>query len=166
MPTTARPTELSPTSPSARAAPPRPQAEGPARQDNEAALVCVDPTQLDAIWPHVEPLLARAFRKPCDDTLAAIEKDVRAGRSLLWIVWRDALLAALTTKIMRTPTRKVLRIECCAGREIACWIALIGELEDYGRREGCDVCRIEGRKGWRAMLKDYREPWIVLERGL
>jgi len=114
----------------------------------------------------VQPLLARAFRDGADDTLAAIEQDVRAGRSLLWIVWRDALLAALTTKIMRTPTRKVLRIECCAGREIGCWIALIRQLEDYGRREGCDVCRIEGRKGWRAMLKDYREPWIVLQKVL
>jgi hypothetical protein len=147
-------------------APPRPAAEGPARQSNNPVLVCVDPARVDAIWPHVRPLLSRAFRKRADDTLAAIEADVRAGDSLLWIVWGDALLAALTTRIMRTPTRKVLRIECCAGRAIARWIALIAELEDYGRREGCDVCRIEGRKGWRAMLRNYREPWIVLEKVL
>jgi len=110
--------------------------------------------------------LAGAYRKPADDTLAAIEADVRAGASRLWIVWRDAIIAAATTKIMRTPTRKVLRVECCAGRDVADWIGFIRALEDHGRREGCDVCRVEGRKGWRAMLKDYREPWIVLEKVL
>jgi hypothetical protein len=111
-------------------------------------------------------MLARAFRKPADDTLAAIEADVRAGHSLLWIVWGSELIAAATTKIMQAPARKVLRIECCAGREMPRWIGFIQALEDYGRREGCDVCRVEGRAGWRALLTDYRQPWIVLEKAL
>jgi len=148
------------------AAPPRPQAEGPARQASSAALLCVDPARVAEIWPHVEPLLAQAYREGADDTLAAIEADVPAGESLLWVVWDDAITAAATTKIMRTPTRKVLRVECCAGRDVARWIGFIRALEDYGRRQGCEVCRVEGRKGWRAMLTDYREPWIVLEKVL
>src|SRR5947208_1740654 len=84
-----------------------------------AELLGVDPADVDAVWPHVQSLLARAYLKPADDTLAAIEADVRAGESVLWIVWRGEIIAAATTKIMRTPTRKVLRVECCAGRDVA-----------------------------------------------
>lgn len=131
-------------------------------------LVCVDPKQASAVWPHARLLLATAFHgRPADDTIAAIEADVRAGRSLLWIVWGGgAIIAAATTKIIQTPTRKVLRVECCAGREMPRWIGFIRELEDYGKREGCAVCRVEGRQGWKAMLTDYRQPWIVLEKVL
>jgi len=143
---------------------PRPTA--PSRTSRSGDLLCVDPSRVDEVWPQVEPLLARAYRRFADDTLAAIEADVRAGESLLWIVWRDAIVAAATTKVMLTPTRKVLRVECCAGRGVTDWIGFIRALEEYGRREGCAVCRVEGRRGWRALLKDYREPWIVLEKVL
>lgn len=131
-------------------------------------LVCVDPARVGEIWPHVRLLLQTAFeRHPVDDTIDAIEADVRSGASLLWIIWgAGGLLAAGTTKIMQTPTRKVLRIECWAGREMRRWIGLIRGLEDYGRKEGCAVCHIEGREGWGKMLTDYHQPWIVLEKAL
>src|SRR6185312_3525843 len=97
--------------------PTMPRSTAPSRISPSAELVCVDPGRVAEIWPHVRPLLARAYLRPADDTLAAIEADVRAGESRLWIVWCGEILAAATTKIMRTPMRKVLRVECCAGRD-------------------------------------------------
>lgn len=150
MPTTPRPIELSATSPSAD------------------VLVCVDPAQVGTIWPHAKLLLTMAYlHHPVDDTIEAIEADVFSGASLLWIVWGpNGIIAAATTKIMQTPTRKVLRVECAAGSEMHRWLNFIKELERYGRQEGCAVCRVEGREGWSKMLTDYRQPWIVLEKVL
>src|SRR5258708_19364 len=92
MPTTPKPTELSATSPSVD------------------VLVCVDPAQVSAIWPQAKLLLTTAYlHHPVDDTIEAIEADVRSGASLLWIVWGRGIIAAATTKIMQTPTHKVLR---------------------------------------------------------
>lgn len=137
--------------------------------DKRDAVVRVDAAQVAQIWPQARPLIARAYhgRGRHDDDLAAIEADVLAGASVLWIVCGEAgLIAAGTTKIMQTPLRKVLRIECWAGRDMPRWLGGIRAIEDYGRAHGCAVCRIEGRKGWKAMLPDYREPYVVLEKDL
>jgi len=131
-------------------------------------LVCVDPTQVEKIWPHARLLLQSAFvGRQHDDTIEAIEADVMSGASLLWIIWDGTgLLAAATTKVMSSPTRKVLRVECAAGREMHRWLHLLRGIEDYGREQGCAVCRIEGREGWKSWLPDYRQPHIVLEKAL
>jgi hypothetical protein len=139
-----------------------------AKIESDHALVCVDPAHVDQIWPHVHLLLQGAYLgRQRDDTIEAIGNDVKAGHSLLWIVWDGTgILAAATTKVMQMVTRKVLRVECCAGKEVHRWIAVLREIETYGKREGCEVCRIEGREGWKKLLPDYREPYIVLEKVL
>jgi hypothetical protein len=132
-----------------------------------AALVCVPPDQIGAIWPHAAPFIERPFAKRGDDTPESIRADIEAGHALLWIVWDgSALIAAAVTRIMSTVRRRVLRIVCCAGNDVHRWIHLIKELEAYGKREGCDVCRVEGREGWKTMLSEYRQPYIVLEKAL
>lgn len=130
------------------------------------ALVCVPPDQVDAIWPHVAPFIERPFAKRGDDTPESIKSDIDAGDALLWVIWDGSLLAAGVTRIVPTRRRKVLRVVCWSGNDIALWIHLIKELEAYGKREGCDVCRIEGREGWKKMLSEYRQPYIVLEKAL
>lgn len=131
-------------------------------------LVCVDPAQVDAIWPHVKAFIDSAFMSGRgDDTPETIKADLDTGCSLLWVVWDGSgLIAAATTKIMDYPNKKACRVTCCAGRELPRWISFMTDLEKYAREEGCAVMRIEGREGWKAMLPDYRQPFVVLERAL
>lgn len=132
------------------------------------ALVCVNPGQIDQIWPHVRAFIDTAFQRGRgDENPDVIEAEVRAGRSLLWVVWDGAgLLAAATTRIIEAPMRKYCLITSCGGRELPRWLAFIADLENYARGEGCAALRIEGREGWAKMFPDYRQPYIVLERSL
>lgn len=139
-------------------------------------LVCVPPEKVAAIWPHVSAFIGSAFQNGRgDDTPEVVKADLEAPRSkrskrpqsLLWVVWDGSgLLCAATTKIMQTPRRKVCVVTSCGGREMPRWVAFINDLADYAKKEGCDVLRVEGREGWKAVLPNFRQPYIVLERAL
>lgn len=131
-------------------------------------LVCVPPGNVGAIWPHVSAFLQSAFETGIgDDDLPSLKRDLDAGQSLLWIVWDGrGLLAAAATKIIDVPTKRLCVISACGGRELWRWKKFIAELETYAKKEKCDALRIMGRAGWKAILADYKEPWVCLEKGL
>ena len=133
----------------------------------EPVLVCVAPNQIAAFWRHASPLIAAAYETGIgDDTMDTIRRDLETGDALLWIVWDGTMLAAVTTKLLQTAARRICLITSCAGREMARWIHLISGIENYARREDCDAVRVMGRPGWKAMLPDYREPWVFLQKDL
>ena len=59
-------------------------------------LMCVDPGEVDRVWPHVVALLKAAITHTNLDRFSEIERDVLSGRSLLWLAWSDHLEAAAT----------------------------------------------------------------------
>lgn len=132
------------------------------------SLVCVDPARAAEIWPHVAPLLGKAFeRQPADFTLEEVHKEVLAAETLIWIAWDGPgarILGVATTKIIKTARGKVLQITSTGGRELKRWRSFIADLEAYGIAEGCDKCRMYGRPGWKRIFPDYREPWITIEK--
>lgn len=132
------------------------------------SLVCVHPNAVDDLWPHVRGYLESTFwrgrHKGDIDTVLA---DIKNGLALLWIVWDGrGILAAITTKLIQEPAGLVCLITACGGVFMKRWLALIADIEAYAKAEGCRCMRAEGRKGWKAMLPDYREPWVVLEKRL
>lgn len=131
-------------------------------------LVCVDPTRIGEMWPHVQHLLASAFYSGLgDDNLDSLKNDLDRGESLLWVVWDGkGLLAAATTKIIDVPTKRLCVISACGGRQLSRWKRFIKDLEEYADSERCDALRIMGRFGWKAILADYTQPWVCLEKGL
>lgn len=131
-------------------------------------LVCVAPDKIDAIWPHVRAFIESAFLSGRgDDTPETVKADLDAGTSLLWVVWDGSgLIAAATTKIVDTPTKKLCLVTSCGGRELPRWIAFMADLETYAKAQACAVLRIEGRQGWKAMFPDFRQPFVVLEKVL
>lgn len=135
------------------------------RQD---VLVAVAPDKVEAIWPHVAGFLNAAFMNGRgDDTPDSLKADLIAGRDVLWVVWDGrGLLCAATTKIYQAPRRKICLVTACGGREMMRWVNFIEDLAAYAKHEACDVIRVEGREGWKAMLRDFTQPFIVLERAL
>lgn len=130
-------------------------------------LVCVPPNRVDEVWGRAEPLLGAAMSLDiADDDLASLKADLDKGDALLWLVWDDALLAAVTTKIMASPARKICMITACGGQDAKRWIGLITGIERYAIEQDCDVVRFTGRTGWKRMFPDYHEPWICLEKDL
>lgn len=131
-------------------------------------LVAVDPAKLDQIWPHAAHFLQAAYMTGLgDDTVESLKVDLDAGHSLLWVVWDGSgILAAVTTKLVTAPAKKLCVITACGGRELHRWKQLITELEQYAKHEQCDALRIMGRPGWKVIFADYREPWVCLEKDL
>lgn len=142
----------------------------PLAKDHDVSLVCVDPIRADEIWPHVSKLMERAFWSGIgDDTVQTVKDDVDAGRSLLWIIWDNVaklILAAVTTKIVSVPTKKLCVVTSCSGSDMKRWIGLISEIEAYAKKERCDAVRIMGRIGWKSVLNGYHEPWICLQKSV
>lgn len=131
-------------------------------------LVCVPPLAVPDVWLHAARWLAPAMALECsDDDITALKRDLDVGAALLWIVWDgEALIGAVATKITSVPRRKICNIVACGGTRVREWIKLVAEIERYARAEGCDAVRLTGRRGWKRILPEYREPWVCLQKDL
>lgn len=133
-------------------------------------ILCVAPEMVDATWPHVVGFIEAAFENDRgDDSAELVLEELRAQLSLLWVAWDgNAVLAAATTKLIKTRRGLVCLITSCGGHDMGptAWRKALRPIEDYARAEGCWKTRIEGRRGWAKVFPDYREAWIALEKRL
>lgn len=133
-------------------------------------IVCVAPDRIAEIWPHVRPFIENAFHNGRgDDDAETVHRDLLSGFSLLWIAWDEAqatIAAAATTKLIDVARGKVCLVTACGGSGIQRWAHGLAAIEAYARAEGCRYVRFEGRKGFKRVFRDYRQPWIVLEKRL
>ncbi len=145
-----------------------PAAEGPrSGAKAEYQLVCVDPARVRELELIVSPLMRRAVERCGDWSVAAIWSGLCERRMLLWLVVRDLSIAGVVvTKLEKTPKDVICVIVLCAGRHLLRWRHLIGTIEQFARAEGCARVRMQGRRGWRRIFKDYSEPFITLDKSL
>lgn len=134
----------------------------------DPVLICTAPDLVDDIWPHVRGYIESTFwRGRHKGDVEAVFADIKSGIALLWIVWDGrGILAAITTKLIKEHDRLVCLITACGGVNLNRWVGVISDIEAHAMAEGCCCVRFEGRKGWKAMFPDYREPWIILEKSL
>ena len=134
---------------------------------SSAGLVCVDPHCVQAIWPHVAPLLKAACHRTRLNAFEDIEADIRSGRSLLWLAWSGcAIEAAAATILINSEIGKVCIITVCGGSGMRRWLPLLDEIEAYAKREGCVRVRIYGRRGWLRVLDGYAQKHIIMDKEL
>lgn len=130
-----------------------------------AELVCVDPRRVSEVWPHVSLLLRGACRRTRLNAFADIEADILAGRSLLWVAWNGRTIeSAAATIQIDSESGKVCIITVCGGNGMKRWLPLIGQIENYARREGCARVRIYGRKGWLRVLDGYQQKYVIMDK--
>lgn len=124
--------------------------------------LCVDPGLVHLIWPKASHWIKAAYESnDSDETFEDTERDVIAGHALLWVTSS----AAAVTKIWMTRRRKVCSVLACGGAADD-WPKTLEPIEQYAKNQGCFSVRIEGRQGWARVFRDYRQPWITLEKRL
>lgn len=105
------------------------------------------------------PILQRAVddadgRWSTDQLLA----DVSAGRVLVWIVTsvpHGTIRGVFTTRVIQSQVTWVL-VEDCAGESLHEWMFdALRALETWARELGATQIVIEGREGWKRVLRDY-----------
>lgn len=128
--------------------------------------VCVPPRLVDSLWPVVRRWIEDAYaHHDCDETVEDAERKLRMGEAFLWLVMDGRLpIACATTELQQASTKKICVITAAGGTRAAEWTHLISAVEDYAKAEHCEVVRMSGRPGWKRVFKDYREPWVTLEK--
>jgi hypothetical protein len=113
--------------------------------------------------------LHKAILRTGLSAFAAIERDILAGRALIWLavsgeVGRLAIEAVASTSLQQVDAGKVCVVTACAGNDMSRWLPLIAGIEAYAREENCTCVRIFGRKGWLRALEGYREKHVILDK--
>lgn len=135
-----------------------------------AKAVCVNPKQVDLIWPRVEGLLIYAVSQGSDVSLDDIKRGLKSGSMLLWIAAEESeILACVVTSLIvgTNPPEKRCEVMTIGGYQLPKWIHLISEIEKYAIAEGCAAFRVTSRRrAWVRLLSDFKEPFVILEKRL
>ena len=128
----------------------------------------VEKHEINNVWNDVKDLVA----KTNDDVLN--EKDIleylKTGYYILWIVTEpdsDTILAAMTVEYAHYPRHKMCRVVTIAGEKLNEWVdeGLL-KLEDWAKAQGCAYMDMYARRGWKKVLKEYKEDCILLRKKL
>lgn len=130
-------------------------------------LVCVDPAQIRAIWPHASHLIRAAIMRTGLSDFQEVEDSILDGDSLLWLAWDGERIEAAASTILEVANgKKTCVIVACGGEDMNNWLGLIEQIETYAKNEECQCTRIIGRKGWLRVLEGYRAQHVILEKAL
>lgn len=95
------------------------------------------------------------------------EQGVLNGPDQLWMVWDGVeIIAAAITSLGTINGEKVCTIVACGGVGWSRFGHFINDLEKFAKDEGCTSVRINGRAGWRRVLKGYGVQSVVLRKEL
>ena len=119
----------------------------------------VAPTAVDALWPHIEPMIRRAVNH--EPMLARLEcaEDVRkklvSGRYGLWLVLKAGEIKAAIVLSTREHSRgRVVCAEYAGGEGLAEWIEpLIEEVTEKARAVDTRALMVTGREQWQGILE-------------
>jgi hypothetical protein len=133
-------------------------------------LICIPPKDVDFFLPHVVQFIADALKRANSDLKPAhIIRKLKAGSSLLWIVWskeNKKILASVTTEICGINGDGRVLVITTHGGLTKVWDMYLPTMHAYARKENCSEIRIYGRLGWlRALFHfGYRPLWVALSR--
>jgi hypothetical protein len=127
------------------------------------------PEDIAHVWANVEPLLATVTQhaegemEP-DDYLESLTH----GAMQLWIAIEEKeIIIAMVTQIIPYPQKKVLRVIAIAGEKFMEAHSQFNDIvETFAVRVGCSSMELWGRKGWKKMLPEWKDSYIVFTKDL
>jgi hypothetical protein len=128
----------------------------------------LEPEDVAYVWEEVVPLLARV----APHTEGEMEPDdyiepLTHGDMQLWVVVENKRVnAALVTQIIPYPQKRILRLISLAGdnfQEIKDFLEMV---EVFALKNGCTALEMWGRKGWKKLLSDWKDSYIVYTKDL
>lgn len=111
-------------------------------------------------------------RFPRDVVPSHLVHEIEIGKRQLWLILTDddEFVSFVLTEVQIADATglKTLLIPDFAGHEGASTVHLIGELEKWGKEQGCDDCQPCGRFGWKRPLEaeGYKVHMVVYRKAL
>ena len=128
----------------------------------------LEPEDVAYVWEEVVPLLARV----APHTEGELEPDdyiepLTHGDMQLWVVIENKqVIAALVTQIVPYPQKKVLRLISLAGEDFQEIKDFLEMVEVFALKNECSALEMWGRKGWKKLLSDWKDSYIVYTKDL
>jgi len=128
----------------------------------------LSPEDVPYMWEEVAPLLA----KVAPHTEGELHPDdymepLTHGDMQLWVVVEDKrVIAALVTQIIPYPQKKILRLISLAGEEFNKIKNFLEMVESFAVKCECSGLEMWGRKGWKKLLPDWKDSYIVYTKDL
>ena len=128
----------------------------------------LEPEDVAYVWEEVVPLLARV----APHTEGEMEPDdyiepLTHGDMQLWVVVENKRVnAALVTQIIPYPQKKVLRLISLAGDNFQDIKDFLEMVEVFALKNGSTALEMWGRKGWKKLLSDWKDSYIVYTKDL
>ena len=128
----------------------------------------VQPEDIAYIWEEVAPLLEMVQ----EHTEGELETDdflepLTHGNMQLWIATEDKdIHAVMVTQFVIYPQKNILRIISLAGDDFEKIRNFQEIIEGFAIKNECTALEMWGRKGWKKLLPDWRDTYIVYTKDL
>ncbi len=128
----------------------------------------VQPEDVAYVWEEVSPLLDRVK----EHTAGELETDdylepLTHGDMQLWIATEQSdVHAVMVTQLITYPQKKILRIITLAGEDFEEIRSFQEMIEGFAIKLGCTALEMWGRKGWKKLLPDWKDTYIVYTKDL
>ena len=128
-------------------------------------MVRVDEEDVEEVWDTVRDSVCRAMKhSDCSMEGDDFRDELIAGNCQLWLLVENAKKIAGhgITQIIQYPRKRVLRIltfEGTGGEQgmvaMKLWNQFYDDIEDFGKKRGCDHVEAQTRAGMARTLKKY-----------
>ena len=130
----------------------------------------IEKHEVPDIWNNVKDIISQGLVSANDllndeDVLNYLNQ----GLYTLWIATEpdsDSVVAAMTIQYAYYPKYKMCRVATIAGQRMSEWIGDLYMLENWAKTQGCDYMDLYARRGWKKVLKEYKEDCILLRKKL
>ena len=127
----------------------------------------VEKHEIDIVWNDVKDLIAKTSDELLNEN--DVLQSLQTGEYILWIGTKpdsDAIVVALTVEYRYYPRHKMCQVVTIAGERMSDWIGDLYMLEDWAKAQGCAYMDMYARRGWKKVLKEYKEDCILLRKKL
>ena len=137
-------------------------------------LMLTDLGTLPYVWNYAEPMLKKTWEMGFEEDLDLdqVYHDIKTGRNQLWMANDTTMfICAIVTECTEYNCSKVVRLKYIGLDDIETLTRVSPFLlliQDWAKDIGATKLRVEGRKAWVRVLKQYGfvEKRVVLEKDL
>jgi hypothetical protein len=129
----------------------------------------ISPEDVPYVWEDVGPMLARVQEHSegeleIDDFLDSL----MMGEMQLWIATEDKeIVMSMVTMVVNYPQKRILRVVSISGERFKELHEKFNDMvEAFAIKKGCSALELWGRKGWKKMLPDWKDSYIVFTKDL
>ena len=128
----------------------------------------IQPEDVAYVWEEVAPLLDTVK----EHTEGELETDdflepLTHGDMQLWIATEGSTVhGVMVTQLVPYPQKKILRVISLAGDNFEELRGFQEMIEAFAVKTGCTALEMWGRKGWKKLLPDWEDTYVVYTKDL